>query len=146
MRHTQNLTNLVALPIGMIFLLIIVNLLLVFHLRKSREVEAPVVVEETARRHSEVGLQAPLHISMSKTNHHSHLLIIKLPLPVEVAFLLGEEEDREVGHRMQREVMFVEDVVALLDEVIKINVVAGGGAGGIGTRLVFSLAVSQFPF
>jgi hypothetical protein len=128
----------------MIFLLIIVNLLLAFHLRKSREAEDLVAVEETERRHLEVVLQAPSHISMSKTNRHSHLLIIKLPLLVEVAVLLEDEGDREVGLRMQGEGVLGEYAVPLVGEVIKTNEVAEG-AGGIGTRLVSLFTILPAP-
>jgi hypothetical protein len=81
--HTQNLINLVVSPIGMIFRQTIVNLLLASRLRKIREV-APVGVEETERRHSEVAPRVPSPIFMSKTNRHFHLSIIKLLLLVEV--------------------------------------------------------------
>lgn len=135
--HTQNLINSAVLPIGMIFLQITVNLLLVFRLRKAHEVEALVAVEEMGLRHLEVELQAPSHISTSKTNRHSHLLTIKLPLFVEVAVSLGEEGDRGVDLHMLREVVSGAYAVVLLGEVIRVNVVVEG-AGGIGIRF-FSL-------
>lgn len=145
MHHTQNLINLVVLPIGMISQQIIDNLLSAFHLRKTREVEALVAVEEMERRHMEVVPPAPLRISTLKMNRHSPLSTIKQPLPVGVAVLLEEEEAREVRPHTVREVVIGEDAaVRLLPEVIKIAVV-DGEAGGTGTRFVFPESLCLLP-
>jgi hypothetical protein len=121
---------------------IIDNLLSAFHLRKTREVEVLVAVEEMEPRHMEVVPPALLRISTLKMNRHSPLSIIKQRLPVGVAVLPEEEEAREVRLHTVREVVVGEDAaVRLFPEVIKIAVV-DGGAGGIGTRFFFFLRVS----
>jgi hypothetical protein len=138
--HIQNLINLVGLPIGMIFRQIIVNLLLVSRLLKTRGL-ALVGVEETEPRHSEVAPQVLSPIFMSKTNRRFHLLIIKLLLLVEAEASLEEEEDREVDLHILQGVVFG-DAAVLFSEEIKISAV-GEEVGEIGTRSVSSASLAS---